>query len=161
MLGRFPHGLQELDELDEELDDEADEEDDCDDDEDGDDMVGRGPDDEEDDCDDDCDDDEDDEEDEDDDGRCDDMDEGRAEGRYTYCWPPVAMSSSSSVNSIAPAGFSGSCACSSSLMDCRKSGSFHARMILSCNIDIPPYARNSRSALGCARIGTSDPSVVP
>lgn len=91
---------------------------------------------------------------------CDDMDEGRYEGLYAYCWPPVAMSSSSSVSSIAPAGFSGSCDFSSSLMEARNSGSFQARMILSCNMDFPPYARNSRTAPGICWIRTSDPSVV-
>ena len=48
--------------------------------------------------------------------------------------PPAAISSSSSVNSIAPAGFSGSSAKSSSLKLVRNSGSFHARIILSRSI---------------------------
>ncbi len=48
--------------------------------------------------------------------------------------PPAASSSSSSVNSIAPAGFSGNSARSSSLKLVRNSGSFHARIILSRSI---------------------------
>jgi hypothetical protein len=48
--------------------------------------------------------------------------------------PPAAISSSSSVNSIAPAGFSGNSAKSSSLKLVRNSGSFHARIILSRSI---------------------------
>ena len=54
-------------------------------------------------------------------------------------WPPTAVSSSSSVNSIAPAGFSGKSACSSSLRLRRYSGSFHARMIRSNNIVLLPF----------------------
>jgi hypothetical protein len=52
--------------------------------------------------------------------------------------PPAAISSSSSVNSMAPAGFSGSSAKSSSLRLVRNSGSFHARIIRSRSMHVPP-----------------------
>jgi hypothetical protein len=54
--------------------------------------------------------------------------------------PPTAISSSSSLNSMAPAGFSGSDACSSSLRLSLYSGSFHARITRSNNIVLLPFA---------------------
>lgn len=51
--------------------------------------------------------------------------------------PPAAISNSSSVSSIAPAGLSGKAFSSSSLRSPRYSGSFHARIILFSTMKYP------------------------
>ncbi len=89
------------------------------------------------------------------------LDDGRVDGRCEELPhdPPAAISSSSSVNSMAPAGFSGNSAKSSSLRLVRYTGSFHARMILSRIIHFPPLLANQLEVETWEYSGTSHPCV--